>query len=292
MSQLLSIGSIIDHTFDEYRHRFVEFISVSAWLLVIAILQSIALLFYPSVTQIASNTSFTGLEAFGVILYAFSAIILAPLVGLWLFVSLVRLIRMQQAKLKRSNVSKALKEGWTFFGPNLLVTALVALVLFGGLLASFAPAILTGIAALFVKVDALYVATTIFVVLGLFAALIVNFRFTIHYIFAPYAVCYDNVRGANSLKESRSLVQGRFWSVFLRIVIPKLLFLTVAALVMWLVSSLASVLISALAGLNLDFYLRVESLADVNIPLIIAVFVNPLMVIADMIIYRNLKELR
>ena len=289
MSKLLSLGNIIDQTWDSYKKHFSDLLNVSGWLLVLAIVQSCSLLFYPTATTLAAEIPLTGWEQFGVTLYAISSIIIAPVIGLWIFASIARLVK-GQGGLRRTKPSDALKEGWRFFFPSLLVSFLILALLAAGVVIGIGPSIVVWALAVLTSSRILLLIANLLIVLGVFVALFINFRWSLHYIMAPYAVLVDDVRGKKAMKESRRLVDGRFWSVLLRIAVPKILFIIIGVIGMWILASLSQVVISALASGNIDLFLRLQTIAGIIISIIAAILINPLVVIADVILYKNLQE--
>jgi len=285
MKQLLSLGTIIDMTWE----RYPSLLSVSGWLLILAIIETISLLFYPTATTLALELPLTGWEQFGVTLYAFSSLALAPILGLWIFVSLTRLIHMQGG-LRRPQTSKAIKEGLIYFLPGLLISVLMILVLIVGGLLGFAPSLFFWLLAYLFKSSILMIVANILIVLGVFAALFINFRWSLHYIMAPYALLMDDMHGKKAMKESRRLVDGRFWSVFLRVAVPKIFFIVIGLIIMWILITLSSLVINVLAGTNIDLFLRLKTIMSLIISVIVAILINPMVVLADVILYKNLKE--
>jgi len=289
MPQLLSLGTILDRAWETYQKRFVELMSISGWLLVVALLEIVALLLYPYVTQLtATATPYTFWESFGVVLFALTNTLIAPIIGVWVYIALVRFIRVQETGAIK--VSKALKEGWRWFLPHCWVGALILMVLLAGTIVSFLPAGIIGGLTMIWSAPFFIIFLNLFVILGIFAALIISFRWSVHYLLAPYALLLDGIRGKAALHESRRLVIGRFWQAFLRIVIPKVIFIILGVIIMWVLAFAAQIVISAVVGLNADLYLRLQSISGGLLSLVIAILINPLIVLADIIVYRNLKE--
>ena len=291
MAKLISIGEIIDSSWDLYRERFLAYLNIAGWLLPIMILQIIALLFYPSASTLATGASLSGWESFGVILYGISSIIVAPVLGLWIFIALSK---AAYAHIRRRSIdTKAvLKESWKWFLPSVLVGILVALIIVGGIAIGLAPAVVFGFLAAWFESNVLLATSSLLLVLGILVAFILTLRWSIHYVFAPYEVILENSRGKKALTESNKLTRGRFWSVLLRILLPKLLFIIVGVLMMWVLSYLCAMVISTVAGLNTDLAIRLATYVEIVIPALIAILLNPLLVLADVVLYKNLRDSR
>ncbi|HBK34352.1 TPA: hypothetical protein DEP34_01725 [Candidatus Uhrbacteria bacterium] len=289
MSHLLSLGTILDRTWETYQKRFVELMSISGWLLIVAILEVLALLLYPYVTELAATaTLYTFWESLGVVLFALTNTLIAPVIGVWVYIALVRFLKTEETN--NPSTAKALKEGWKWFLPHCWVGILIMAVLLAGTLISFLPAGIIGGLTMIWSAPFFIIFLNLFVILGIFVALILNFRWSVHYLLAPYALLLDGVRGKAALHESRKLVLGRFWQAFIRIVIPKVIFIILGVIIMWALAFVVHILISALVGLNVDLSLRLQSISGGLLSLVIAILINPLVVLADVIVYRNLKE--
>jgi len=289
MSHSLSLGTIIDHAWETYHKRFAELMSISGWLLLVAILEVTSLLLYPYVTQLAATSSpYTFWESFGVVLFTITNTLIAPVIGVWVYIALVRFARTQDDH--PISTGKALKEGWKWFLPHCWIGILMVALLLVGILIGFLPAMIVG-SLTFIWDSAFFILfLNLFAFAGIFAAFILDFRWSVHYLLAPYALLLDGVRGKAALHESRRLVIGRFWYAFARLVIPKLIFVIAGVVLMWILAFAAQLVISAMVGLNVDLYLRLQSITGGLLSLVIAVLINPLIVLADVIVYRHLKE--
>ena len=88
MKQLISVGDLIDQSWSKYRSQFPFFMQISGWFIIVALLNTIALLLYPSAGVIAYHPSLTGGEMRGIILYFLSNAFIAPIIGFWIFIAL------------------------------------------------------------------------------------------------------------------------------------------------------------------------------------------------------------
>jgi len=285
---LISIGELIDTSWDHYRRHFVDLLSISGWLLLKSIVDIVALSLYPTVTKLATQATLTVPEQAGVILFIISNAVLAPIIGIWVFVGLVRLSRAQL--LGRSDVRAAMLDAKKYFFPTLWISILIFLVLLAALAIGFGPTlILLGLGTL-MKNGMLMILANILLIFGVFAAFILSFRWTLHYAMAPYALLTENIRGRAAMMKSRKLAEGRFWAVLARYALPKVVFVLFGLVAMGILSYITTLAVSAAAGLNVDVQLRLITITSSIFPIVIAAIVNPLLVIADVLLYRSLAE--
>lgn len=289
MNKLITVGQLLDQTWDHYRDNFKELMTVSVWIMILAIIDIIALIFYPSASKLALNTVLNSIEIFGVILVFISSGILAPLLGLWILIALARLVRSQLAK-RKNTAQKAMLDGFKLFWPGLYISILVLTVLLVGLLIGLGPAfVITAIMSV-TGGGALIILFNLLLLVGIIVAFGLVFTWGIQLTLAPFALFLEDQHGLQALKRSRELIKGRFWSVVLRIVIPKLIFITVGILILAVIEYVIGLGVIGVSGLNLDMQLRLNSIVRAAFPVFVVVLLNPLVVIADTLLYQDLMK--
>jgi len=254
MKPLISLGQIIDHTWDHYKKHFGELFMINAWLFVIAALNVVAYIFYPLLRLPGSTQALSSPETFGVLLYVINVLLVAPIVGIWIYNMPVKLIDRQQLK-KKTDFKTVSKEGWKFFFSNLLIRILVGLAVLAGLILLIVPGVV----------------------------------FAVWFVFALYAMLIDGKRGREALKYSRELVKGRWWSVLWRLVIPKIVFLIIWFLVFYVLLIVVNMLVTGLLSVSLDLAVRMQTILSMLLTIGLTVIFNPVFITADYILYTNLK---
>jgi uncharacterized membrane protein len=286
---LISINELIDQSWEHYRREFPELMSVSGWLLLVAIANIAALALYPSASHIVADGALGTTESAGVALYAVTNWALAPALGLWTFLSLARLVAGQLSSL-RPSPGEAMAEGARLFFPAVAVSVLLFLLIAAVVAIGFGPGALLSVAAAATGNAALAILSSASLVVGVIVALVLGFRWSVRYYFAPFALVVDGIRPRASLPASRELTEGRAWGVLWRLVFPKLVFALFAILGVSVIAFVFSLVTNALAGLNLDAQLRLSTISTTVLSTIAAVLVNPLIVTADVLLYRSLKR--
>ncbi len=288
MKELITVGQIIDRAWDHYRKHFVELISVSAWLLILAILYIISFAFYPSSIDVYYGTAFSVTENLAIYLAMLSSFFIGPIIGLWIFIALIRLIN-QEAMGKRTNLKNLLKTSWKYFLPlvfvNFLFTILIispALLIIPGIILSFIGS--TTSAGILGTIGAALL------LIGIFAGTIAVIWWSVRYFFIGYAVILDNKRGKAAFTQSRQLVQGRFWPILWRLVVPKIVFLLAFALIQFIILLVLTMSVKLVAGLNLELADRLLSIVNSVTFIVVTVIINPIILIADYLIYENAKS--
>ena len=288
--QLITIGELIDRSWEHYHKEFKDLMAVSGWILLVAIFNVVTLALYPSASRLlTSNTTLTGSESVGVAMYAFSNWVLGPLLGIWIFITLIRLVRSQLSG-RRGGVRAALADGRKYFLPTVAVTAMIFGILVAVVAIGFGPSLLLSLLASALKSGFVSALATFALIAGLLVSLGLGIRWSVHYYFAPFALLVDDVRGKASLTAARRLVDGRFWGVLIRLAIPKIVFILVGILIMALAQFVFSIVSNAFAGLSLDVQLRMSTTFMSVLSTVVAALINPLIVASDLMLYQSLKR--
>ncbi len=289
MKSLIPIGDLIDQSWNTYRANLPFFLQLSGWLVVVAILNTLALLLYPNAGAIAYHARFTFGEVTGVILYGLSNVILSPLLGFWVFISLT--IGAKSVIIgERMSIKNIMVETKRRYVPALAVTILVGLTLLLAQIITLGPSIILGAIGYAMQNAWFLGIANALLIIGLVASLILTSRWTVSYVMAPYAAILDRAKNKQALQQSRSLTQGKFWNVLSRIILPKLVFLLFAFLIVALANLATNAFVINATGLNLDTQQRLQDLILSVLPMFLAIFLNPLIFLSDVILYQNLRE--
>lgn len=139
------------------------------------------------------------------------------------------------------------------------------------------------------------VLTSLLVAAGFILLVIPAFIFFIWYKFSAYHVAIDDLNGSAATGASRRLVIGRWWSVFIRVLIPTVFF----SLVVAFATKLVYLLVGALLGdpglffgpiADLDPLPNSHTLFITVAPMVINGFSLPLFLAADLILWNDLKR--
>jgi hypothetical protein len=274
---LLSVGELIDQSWDVFRANSQSFLEISAWLLLTAILSAVALAFYPSASDLALNSALTGLETFGVLLFSFTNLLITPLISFLIYIALTRATGAALSR-RRFSLRSLLIEIKPLFLPTLSTSIMVMLMILFALVIGFGPAAVVGALGLLTRTSIIVFIANLLLIVG------------IYYFMAPYLTMLDGTRTKLALATSRQLIEGRFWSVLMRIVVPKLVFVIFGVFLMTIIGYLVGILTDLSAGLNLDTQLRISTMTTTVVPIVIAVLINPLIVISDVLLLRSLRS--
>lgn len=290
MPQLITVGQIIDQAWDHYRKHFVELISISAWFLILAALYTISFALYPSVTDFLLDHDFTLLENIGIGLALVTSFIVSPILGFWVFISLVKLI-VRQVKGTRTNLRTLSKESWKMFWPFVYISVLFALLIALPLVLLI-PGFITILISTFTSLGLLTSLGTLLIIVGLMAAIVLVVRWAINYFFIGYSLILDNQRGKAAFTASRKLIKGRFWPILWRILVPKILFFLVLTIIQFVLLLIISSMVTAAVGQNIDLVERLLSIFNTVTVIVATLIINPLIIIADYLIYESAKANR
>ena len=281
---LIGIGALIDQSWEHYRTHYKTLLKVSAWLLLVTAINVVAIMLYP--IDVATIDGISTSQMVGFVLLILNNTVVAVIVGTWLINMLIGTIKAQsqggKVQLKALN-----KQSWRLFFPQILVR-IELLVVYG--VAMLLPLLLfwfvTNIATTFLP--------TALVFILLFASLLLflpPIALAAYLAFTSFALVEDGHKSTRALKESVARVKGRFWPVAFRLLIPKLLYFGIFFLVQFLLVIVIRILmLSVLQADNVLSAVRVEWIALMGSYSILFVFLNPMLMITDHILYNNLKK--
>ncbi|HLD21054.1 MAG TPA: hypothetical protein VJB64_03075 [Patescibacteria group bacterium] len=286
---LLSVGELIDQSWEVFRSRMSELLSISGWLLATAILFAIALAFYPSASKLSLGADLTGIETTGVLLFSFTSLVVTPILSFWIYIALTKALG---AHFDRKTVvaKTAMREVKPAFFPTLLTSVMVVLMVLLAIVIGFAPPAIIATLGFLTNLSFIIVLANLVLVAGIFVSLFLSIKWIVYYFVAPYLTMLDGTPAKLALATSRQLIEGRFWPVLIRIVVPKLVFIIFGVFAMSIIAYLVGILIDFSAGLNIDIQLRISTMTTTIVPILIAVLINPLIVISDILLLRSLRS--
>jgi hypothetical protein len=285
---LISVGQIIDQAWDHYRKHFVEMLSVSSWVLILAILYTVAFALYPSSIYLASVQEPTLIHNLSIILALVTGFIVAPILGFWIFAYLVQVID-KEAKGKRVNLKALAKTSWKKFLPLLLVNVLFTLLIFSTLLSLVPGFGLIGL-GFFLSNGIIGTIGTILLILGLFVLGIIVIYWAVRYFFVGYAAVLDDQHGKSAFVASRKVVGNDFWPILLRVTVPKILYFIIFAAIQMGIGAIIIYFVAGVAGSDFELSERLLTILNTILALVITVLINPLVLITDYLIYESAKN--
>jgi hypothetical protein len=290
MPQLtISVGEIIDKSWHYYKKHFGELMSVSGWIMLAAVVNVVALALYPSASIILSEREYTAFETAGVILVIISNFIVTPIICIWITATLVRLIDAVISG-RSTTLKNVMKEGKRYFWSYVVASILFGLAICAAMLFLVPGLLFTVAGAIWPKLIAVSMIGSMLMIIGLVASTVCVIIYCVRLFFYTYTLIVDNHKGVASLKESSKLVKGNFWEVLVRLVIPKILFFVICAAILFVFVTIADVITAGVAGLNVDLQVRLNTIVTSVLVLVQAALINPILLIADYLIYKNLTK--
>lgn len=281
MKPLLSLGTLIDTSFEHYKKHLPSILGTTLWLLAAAI---------PSAIGIALSQEGNALNATTWLSFGFNILggIVGVLASIHISVALIASLREQrQGKITDPRVflKKAFSLDLSYIWATILKSIFIAII-------PLVPLIISIIAFVFalrsdsgMLVNILSVIAFATILLALGGAV----KFSIHYNFVPYATVLDGKRGMESLKTSAALVKGRWWVTFWRIFLPKalytLIFVVILGVTLW-----ATGLVGIALSQGSFFIAKLFALTNFFISTVINAFLIPILLLNDYYVYENLRE--
>ncbi|NBS68535.1 hypothetical protein EBT31_06425 [bacterium] len=281
MKPLISIGSLIDTSFEHYRKHLPSILGITLWLLVAAIPSAIGILLSREGDDLGLATwaSF-GLNVVGGVI--------TVLASLHISVALILAVR-EQRKGKSIDPRVVLRKAFSL--DLSYIWAMILKNIFAVLL-PLIPLILAFTAFVFalrsentLLVNSLSILAFIAILIALGGAI----KFSLTYNFVPYATVLEGKRGMESLRTSATLVRGRWWETFWRSFLPKalytLIFVVALGVILW-VTGIIAIAVSQESFVIAKFF----ALLNFFISTLVNAFMLPLLLLNDYYLYDNLQE--
>lgn len=285
---LISIGQILDRSVHHYAKYFIELMSISAWLLIIVVLNVVSTWFYPSALNQVALTGLGASEWFGIILYSLTFFVATPVISLWVSNNLMMVIDRQDQG-QPVNLKAIGRQSWRLFFPRLLVSVLVGLIYLAILLV-FVPGVIMLIAA--EESAVIPGLAALFLIGGIFIGIPLLLLAIVRLFFAPFALVLDGHHGRQALQASDRLVQGRWLSTLVRLFIPQLIFYLGFFLLQAFLLFVLKQVILTVAGLNVDLAIRLYSIGSGTIFILLTILITPLALTAATLLYKSLRSAR
>ncbi len=289
-SNLISIGAIIDKSWEHYSKNFKQLITISLWYFLVALLLTIGAILSPADNGLLlQGGSFTAVEALGLSITVLTSLIVTPLVGVWISMSLMQMVEAQ-SKDKTANLKAINQKTW-----SKMISYLVMGLLRG--LAMMLPILLIvpGIALIVTNVftdggSVLGGLALLLTFLGTIAALAGCFFVSISLSFSGLELVLADQGITQSLKSSLALVKGRFWATTWRLIVPKLVYsIPVAALQIGAIASV-NIGLASLSTINDAVVFKIADLTGNIIIMGITALVTPIILISDYLVYDSLRK--
>ncbi|MBT4857134.1 hypothetical protein HON52_03005 [Candidatus Uhrbacteria bacterium] len=294
MAKLISIGQIIDRTWEIYSTNFKSLMKISMWAFLVGIFVIIRLLLLPS-GETAAIQEIMGTNPEQTLIIGFAiavaiSIFAIPITSIWVYMNLVRGVDNSIAKKKYSTKELG-RQSWRDFLPYLWVMILKNIANVLPILLIVPGAILLILSLMYngVAINSIGLLLTF---LGTVAALVMVIWLGVRLTFAGYAMLLDGKGGLTSLKESFRVTEGRFWASLWRIIIPKLVFGSGVLVAEILLGLILPLLVGSLYNLGPTFGLYAGLTITVALTTGLRVLYPPLFIIADELLYGSLKQTR
>lgn len=292
MASLISVGQVIDHSFEHYQKHFKELASIALWSIPAAAPWVVGrILVSPSLVTLTTSPNFGPTEIVGFVLMGLGGLVML-VTGFWIGIAIVLSIREQVAG-RRGDVQAVGQQAWKLFWPFLWVAILTTLIYVGFMLLS-APGIALAILGQTVNgfPSGLAAFGAPLIIIGLGASFFFILKRSIEYAFVRFAVAYEDKRGMMALRTSQGLVTGRWWATFVRLFVPGLVFSLLIFAVQVVVSVGGSLLFAIFAASESAFLLNLGDIVTTLLSTGFNSLVIPLLILAAYHVYDSLRTVK
>ena len=227
MANLITLGSLIDHTVEHYRTHFKELIGISLWLVVAAM----PFVFAGYLAPFGVDEYTPKAEMITYLIVSGIGLVTITLARLWTGVCLIFTIHARANGSTPDHVALG-KKSWKFLLSFFVISTGVAL----GLSLIAGALLVPGLAIMMLNhlpgtAGAILGVTGVFLLFaGTIAAVYTLLKYSVELAFAQYILLLDGDSSRFSLKTlwntivtSRKLVKGQWWAVAIRLIVPSLI---------------------------------------------------------------------
>lgn len=290
MAKLISVGQILDQTWEHYTKHFKTIMKISLWFFLIALLMILGNFLTPvNLTEsfLAEPQTNVG-SSIGFVLIILTSLLVYPILAIWIFLSLIPLIQQQTLKQKIEAKTAGLAGVKKFFHYILILIIKMLAVLLAVVV--MIPGIALSIYGISQQggpwVGSISVLLLFF---GAVTGLAILIYISVKLAFIGYSLMLENKKHWYAIKDSMNLTRGRFWSVLWRLFVPKLIFGVAAMLIQGFIFFAAMPLLNV-SALSVEASLRITDIIYYLVASGMSVIFVPLLVIADYKIYDNLRK--
>ena len=289
-SKLISLGQILDLTWDFYSKNFKALMKVTVWLFLISLLSIIGIILSPAdnVVFLIEQDLLTLGHKLGMLLTIITPTVGAGIASIWVFLSLVATTSELHTK-KQSDLKAVSRKSWKNFFPYLLMSFLRGLIFFVPVL-TVVPGLILIIASIGLRGGIGFSGFAILLtIVGALTGIVLLSLFWVWFSFPGYEMVLEGKGAIQSLKASKRLVRGRFWSVFWRLLIPKIIFTVFIIIIQVAIYFLFTLFIVNPSVDPAAFSRTVDVIGNLVLTTITALTL-PLYIIADYFIFDSLKK--
>lgn len=238
---LISIQDLIKKSYELYAKNAKLFFIYSAIVSAPSIALSLLVTILRTVFDLKTTSLLTPLYA-GLFLILS---VISYFLSLWFSIAFIKAVSDKYNGKSIENIKKTITDTKKHVLPVLIVSILSGLAILGGFLLLIIPGII----------------------------------FSVWFAFSFYVVALENKEGTEAMKESKKLSEGRWFAVFLRLIIPSLLFLIVSGILQspfsFIMTNSKSIFIANMVGI---------------LSSIVSVMLAPFLVATQAILYNELKN--
>lgn len=289
MSQLISVGQIIDQTLHLYQKHFVNYVRIGAWLLLSMPLFIVINIVFPLVEE-----SFSGMLVVAGI--AMLNTVLAIMIGY--FVTNQLIFTTETLDREKKLETKSLRRrAWSRVGAMFVQGVLLGIMLVAAALLLAPSLIIFMVGSWQNDLGVVLPSLGMFLFFaGGVGAFILIAWFAVIFPFAPFSLLLEERGIAEGIRRAFALVNGRWWSTMLRVFIPKLTFGVIIIFSQIIISIIATIIVTGMAPMTELIGATTVSIMSSTIQQFaftaVAAVTTPALIIADYYVFQNLVATR
>lgn len=284
MASFISIGQLIDRSFDHTKKSFKELLAIILWIVVASVPTAIA-----KIVAVLETSEAVTAGDWLVIIFSIVGFFSIAVMSMWAYINLILTVS-QQASGRTVDFKKMNRDSWRLWLKYFALT-IVILLLFVGMAAFSAPGLILIFTSAFKNNAMLSAIGSPLLLIGGIVSLITLLRYSIPLSFAPYLLLLEDATIREAVTDSIKLVKGRWLATFLRFVVPKFIYTLILLALNYATFVVFQILFAMVTNVSSVLTLVVYAVS-LFVSVFISVLITPLVVVNDYYLYDSLRKTR
>lgn len=297
VTPLISIGQLVDQSWETYRDHFKPLMRIASWFFLPALLLVLSKIIIPLDTVVTTTgaASMTSMEAARAIIGGgigvLTSWVVMPLVGAWIFLATAKLLKaiheQKQGVLDEKQISQSAKQIFFRYILQAILLFCIIILIPSPMIPGFA---LITINAFVQGGRLLGMFSIVLMILGTLVSIYFALRFAVTLAFSGFELAVDNKKAWQGIKASHALVKGHYFGTLWRMIVPALVFGVIPFVIETGAVVLFSLLVASMPNTNDALLINIISLFGTLIVMGVNALVTPLPIAANYFLYESLKR--
>jgi hypothetical protein len=284
MASLISLGQLIDRSFDHGKKYYKELLTILLWIVIASTPTVIA-----RVTSVLENNEALTAGDWAVLIFTLLGFISVTVVSVWAYISLTYMISLR-ANGRSVNFKQVSRDSWQIW-LKYFALAIVIFALFAGMTLFSLPGLILIFTSVAKDSSMLTAIGAPLLFIGGTLSMITLLRYSIPLSLAPYILLLEETSVFEAIQDSLKLVKGRWLATFIRFVVPKFIYTLILLALNYLTFVVFNLLFAVTMNVSWGLTLVIYAVS-LFVSVFTSVLITPLVIANDYYLYDSLRKTR